>query len=95
MDNNLPVWWLRGFYYTIVFGALYLLYYHFGGGPNPEQEYLYEMADGGYTVPLEVLEERVDDVQWPLLLLLNFLVTAFVLIIREVIRIDKNSARDD
>jgi cytochrome c oxidase cbb3-type subunit 3 len=27
-DNDLPRWWLYGFYFTIVFGALYLVNYH-------------------------------------------------------------------
>ena len=27
-DNDLPRWWLYGFYFTILFGALYLVNYH-------------------------------------------------------------------
>lgn len=27
-DNNLPRWWLYGFYFTIVFSCVYLFYYH-------------------------------------------------------------------
>jgi cytochrome c oxidase cbb3-type subunit 3 len=28
LDNNLPPWWLYGFYLTIVAGVVYLVYYH-------------------------------------------------------------------
>ena len=33
-DNNLPRWWLYGFYFTIVMGALYMFYYHVYTGPD-------------------------------------------------------------
>lgn len=40
LDNNLPPWWKYGFYFTIVFGIIYLLYYHVGGtGKLQAQEY--------------------------------------------------------
>ena len=52
LDNSLPRWWLYGFYFTIVFGFVYLIYYHVSGiGPSADQEYLREMADAGYRVP--------------------------------------------
>lgn len=28
MDNNLPMWWLGLFYFTIAFGVVYMLYFH-------------------------------------------------------------------
>ncbi|MBI1287349.1 MAG: c-type cytochrome [Flavobacteriales bacterium] len=44
LDNKLPPWWLYMFYFTIVFGVVYIAYYHFGGGLSQEEEYLAEMA---------------------------------------------------
>ena len=32
LDNKLPPWWLYLFYATIIFGIVYIPYYHFGGG---------------------------------------------------------------
>jgi hypothetical protein len=49
LDNDLPRWWLLGFYFTIFFGIAYLFYYHLMGmGPSMEQEFLHEMAEAGY-----------------------------------------------
>jgi len=49
LDNDLPRWWLLGFYFTVVFAVAYLLYYHLTGmGPSAEQEFLREMSDAGY-----------------------------------------------
>jgi cytochrome c oxidase cbb3-type subunit 3 len=31
LDNNLPPWWKYGFYVTILFAVVYLLYYHVSG----------------------------------------------------------------
>ena len=28
LDNNLPRWWVWLFYITIIFSAVYLIYYH-------------------------------------------------------------------
>lgn len=45
LDNNMPPWWLYGFYVTIAFAVGYLLYYDvLGWGPSQEQEYEIEMA---------------------------------------------------
>ena len=46
LDNNLPPWWLYGFYITIIFGVIYLLRYHvFQSAPLPVEEYRMEMAE--------------------------------------------------
>ena len=37
-DNQLPRWWLYGFYFTIVFAAVYLLNYHVLPGKQQEFE---------------------------------------------------------
>lgn len=40
LDNNLPPWWKYGFYCTIVFAFLYLVYFHISGtGKLQIQEY--------------------------------------------------------
>ena len=46
LDNNLPPWWLAGFYISIVFAVVYLLRYHvFQSAPLPEEEFKIEMAE--------------------------------------------------
>jgi cytochrome c oxidase cbb3-type subunit 3 len=47
-DNDLPKWWLYGFYFTIVFSAIYLVNYHMlptplFGAPTVIAEYEAEM----------------------------------------------------
>ena len=44
LDNNLPPWWLYGFYLTIVFAVIYMARYHIFNGDNQQQEYLNEVA---------------------------------------------------
>lgn len=39
LDNNLPPWWVWGFYMTIVFAFVYILYYHVFDGNNQKREY--------------------------------------------------------
>ena len=46
LDNRLPRWWVWLFNITIVFAAVYLLYYHVLGGPSSAQEYAAEMKAG-------------------------------------------------
>lgn len=43
LDNNLPPWWLWGFYMTIIFAFTYILYYHVFNGNNQETEYKVSM----------------------------------------------------
>jgi cytochrome c oxidase cbb3-type subunit 3 len=44
LDNNLPPWWKYGFYFTIAFAVVYLLYYHVSGvGKLQEAEYAEEV----------------------------------------------------
>ncbi len=44
LDNNLPPWWVWGFYATIVFAVVYIFHYHvLGTGDLQEAEYNKEM----------------------------------------------------
>lgn len=38
LDNNLPPWWLYGFYASIIFGAIYLVRFHVFNGENQFDE---------------------------------------------------------
>lgn len=44
LDNDLPPWWLYGFYATIIFGAIYLMKYHVFNGDTQFQELEAEIA---------------------------------------------------
>lgn len=44
LDNNLPPWWVMGFYVTIIFAFGYLIYYHVMDGPSSKQEYIAAMT---------------------------------------------------
>ena len=47
LDNNLPRWWVWLFYITIIFSAVYLVYYHVtGSGDLQAAEYAKEMKSG-------------------------------------------------
>jgi len=47
LDNNLPRWWVWLFYITIIFSAVYLVYYHVAkAGDLSAQEYVKEMKTG-------------------------------------------------
>ncbi|SHG41630.1 cytochrome c oxidase cbb3-type subunit 3 [Salegentibacter echinorum] len=44
LDNDLPSWWLYGFYVSIFFAFAYMLYYHVFDGTDQKEEYLAEVA---------------------------------------------------
>lgn len=52
LDHSLPRWWLLTFYGTILFSALYFVYYSMGDGPTLFQEYNRE------KVALEVAQAK-------------------------------------
>lgn len=61
LDNNLPPWWLYGFYMTIVFAIGYLGYYHVLGGETQKDEYLAEVALAKQQIAAyEATQEKVD-----------------------------------
>lgn len=45
LDNDLPPWWLYGFYFTILFGVIYMFRYHVFNAPNQAREYEIEVAE--------------------------------------------------
>lgn len=46
LDNNLPPWWIWGFYATIIFSFVYLAHYHlFRTGPLQTEEYNIAMQE--------------------------------------------------
>ena len=45
LDNNLPPWWVYGFYISIIFGAIYLLRFQVFNGDNQFDELETELAD--------------------------------------------------
>jgi len=50
LDNNLPPWWIYGFYASIVFAAVYLLRYHVFNGPTQIDELETELADARIAI---------------------------------------------
>lgn len=44
LDNNLPPWWLYGFYATIIFGVVYMIRYHVFNADGQYEEYETEYA---------------------------------------------------
>jgi|GEM_PF-51183 len=45
LDNNLPPWWLYGFYATILFAVVYMARYHIFDGISQDEEYRIEVAE--------------------------------------------------
>ena len=45
LDNNLPPWWLYGFYATIIFGVVYMIRYHVLNADDQFVEYEIEYAE--------------------------------------------------
>ena len=50
LDNNLPPWWLYGFYASIIFAAVYLARYHVFSGPTQIDELETELADARIAI---------------------------------------------
>lgn len=50
LDNNLPPWWLYGFYASMIFAFVYLAKYHIFDGTTQKEEYLQEVAEAKAAV---------------------------------------------
>ena len=63
LDNSLPPWWLYGFYVTIGFAVVYLVYFHMLGGPLSSDEYRAEMecAEADVAAYFERMGGMVDE----------------------------------
>jgi cytochrome c oxidase cbb3-type subunit 3 len=64
LDNNLPPWWLAGFYITIAAAVVYIGYYHvYLDGNMKEREFKAEMAEAAKQKEayLASLENQVDE----------------------------------
>lgn len=45
LDNDLPSWWLYGFYISVIFAVIYMVRYHIFDGPSQAEEFETEMAE--------------------------------------------------
>ncbi|MFB9057488.1 cbb3-type cytochrome c oxidase N-terminal domain-containing protein [Mariniflexile ostreae] len=59
LDNDLPPWWLYGFYASIVFAALYLVKYHIFNGDNQMDEFETELAEA--KIAIEAYKKTAKD----------------------------------
>ena len=50
LDNNLPPWWLYGFYASIVFAVIYMLRYHVFNADDQFAEYEIEYAEANRAI---------------------------------------------
>ncbi|XLS30704.1 cbb3-type cytochrome c oxidase N-terminal domain-containing protein [Flavobacteriaceae bacterium M23B6Z8] len=50
LDNDLPPWWVWGFYATILFAVIYLARYHVFNGVDQEMEYEQEVAEAQIAI---------------------------------------------
>ena len=59
LDNNLPPWWVYGFYATILFAAIYLIRFEVLGGDNQIDEY--EQAVAQAKIEIEEYKKTAKD----------------------------------
>jgi cytochrome c oxidase cbb3-type subunit 3 len=52
-DNALPAWWLGLFYFTIIWGVVYAIHYHFVGQRSQAAEYDAEIAAAAEMWPTQ------------------------------------------
>ena len=50
LDNNLPPWWLYGFYISMIFAVVYMTRYYIFDGASQKEEYLMEVAEAKAAV---------------------------------------------
>lgn len=62
-DNPLPGWWVYLFIFTMIWGGLYLFYYHISGeGPSSSEEYAQEIRE--YKTEFAALIAAEQNVDW-------------------------------
>ncbi|WP_165871534.1 cbb3-type cytochrome c oxidase N-terminal domain-containing protein [Flaviaesturariibacter flavus] len=63
LDNSLPPWWKWGFYISAVLSVAYFVYYTYGSGMNPEQEYAAEMKQAALDIEAyrKLANDNVDE----------------------------------
>ncbi|WP_299315263.1 cbb3-type cytochrome c oxidase N-terminal domain-containing protein [uncultured Aquimarina sp.] len=59
LDNNLPPWWVYGFYASILFGVIYLVRFHVFNDYNQTEEYETEVAEA--LVAIEAYKKTAKD----------------------------------
>ena len=59
LDNNLPPWWIWGFYASIVFAVIYLVRYHVFNGENQYDELETEYAEA--KIAIEAYKKTAKD----------------------------------
>ncbi|MCF4101407.1 c-type cytochrome [Gillisia sp. M10.2A] len=59
LDNNLPPWWVYGFYATIIFAVVYLARYHIFDGNDQKTEY--EIAVAEAKLEIEAYKKTAKD----------------------------------
>jgi len=59
LDNNLPPWWVYGFYATIIFAVAYMARYHVFDGVDQDQEY--EAAVAAAQIEIEEYKRTAKD----------------------------------
>ncbi len=59
LDNNLPPWWVYGFYATILFGVIYLARFHVFNDYTQAEEYETEVAEA--LVAIEAYKKTAKD----------------------------------
>ncbi len=50
LDNNLPPWWVYGFYATIIFGIIYMVRFHVFNDYTQSEEYETEVAEAKIAI---------------------------------------------
>jgi len=50
LDNNLPPWWVYGFYATILFGVIYMVRFHVFNDYTQSEEYETEVAEAKIAI---------------------------------------------
>jgi len=59
LDNNLPPWWVYGFYATILFGVIYLARFHVFNDYTQTEEYETEVAEA--LIAIEAYKKTAKD----------------------------------